>query len=171
MGYTFLHSCQTKDDVVAYLTSGQEFDSSKTNVIIHSLKGSVLYLMVDTAWKDSNRNFEGNVHLFIVCLLEQTTNEYGGKAWGFKMMDETAEPYYYDCPVAWIKTANRTVAEMYPSAMTWRRTVLVNHATQAVIKQFRAELKAKGMNARQIDDAINVAKETIQANVAKDMMY
>lgn len=48
--------------------------------------------------------------------------------WGYKDMDETMGPYYYDCPVAMIDMAGPTP---HKTAQDWRDNVLKFHARRS----------------------------------------
>ena len=56
---------------------------------------------------------------------------------GVKLIDETAYPYYYDCPVSLLKNAGVPVDE---TASKWRKAVVDYHEARKLARQKKADL-------------------------------
>lgn len=54
----------------------------------------------------------------------------GGRdcGWGYKSLDESAGPYYYDCPLGYLEVAPEPTS---PHAAEWRRKVRQHHSMKA----------------------------------------
>lgn len=76
---------------------------------------------------------EKNQQRGIVLMLLQKYKD----GWGVKLIDETAYPYYYDCPVSLLKNAGVPVGE---TASKWRKAVLDYHEARKRVRQKKAEL-------------------------------
>lgn len=111
MGWDFGYG-QTKQELVAYLTKNQERDGIKWEVLAHSVRGNQLWLVIE---KTGN----GSPVRFIALRLLEYAKEY--KGYGYKPMDESVHPYYYDCPLKFLDMAP-------PSNEEWRKIVREHHA-------------------------------------------
>lgn len=108
----------SKKALVEHLTS----DLSENNELIrHSVVGNNLWMLM--LYKPSQEKF------IALCLLKYVRG--GGPRnndWGYKDMDETAHPYYYDCPVTMLRESTCTVE----SAVKWRKYALEWHETRRI---------------------------------------
>ncbi len=95
----------TKADVIAELAATPTVLECEVN-----RKGDTLWILHQSAQNP-------NVRLIECCLLI----DQKGYGWGYKPMDETMGPYYYDCPVSYIDKASAPLNE---SSKRWREEVL-----------------------------------------------
>lgn len=76
---------------------------------------------------------EKNQQRVIVLMLLQKYKD----VWGVKLIDETAYPYYYDCPASLLKNAGVPADE---TASKWRKAVVDYHEARKLVRQKKAEL-------------------------------
>lgn len=114
MGYLFTEG-QTKRDLIAEITKPYQGSESGNDYrcLDHTLKGSTLW----SVWEVSDGS------RFIRCDLLRSKRGFG---WGYKAMDESWEPCYYDCPLRYLDMAESVKPE-------WRGKVRAYHAEQAAI--------------------------------------
>lgn len=113
MGWTFIPSITDKADMVSYRIRRQENDKFIWNTIAHSLRGNVLWMVVQRYSKET-----GEVIHYILCNLLQKERNSG---WGYKEMSESEGPMYYSCPIKFFK-----MVPVPPNdwAKEWREKVL-----------------------------------------------
>lgn len=111
MGWDFAAGA-TKQEIVKELTDPRTYNAG-TTILKSALKLNRLYVLVE-------RNNERTI---LVCLLKED-KDYG---WGYKLMDECEEPYYYDCPLSLIDLAGPTQHE---GANRWRAKVIALHGAK-----------------------------------------
>lgn len=96
-------------------------------VIKHRLVGNHLWMLYKG---DSGKK------LIVLCLIQKSEGQYG-----YKDIDETMGPYYYDCPLSFIKEADEPYND---SARNWREKVKKHHANKKEKKEtFAAGMKIK----------------------------
>jgi hypothetical protein len=110
MGWLFTHGA-SKADIVRELTAPQENDIRRWETLAHSVRGNVLWSVVEITDKTVNRSSR-----VIVCNL--LAREPHG--WGYKDMDESVHPFYYSCPLKYLSLAPVANAE-------WREAVKAFH--------------------------------------------
>lgn len=111
MGWLFC--AESKKNLVEHLIA----NISKDRYIRHSVRGNNLWVLMWTVDKAEK---------FILLLRMQGTKGNSLPAycrWGYKDMDETMGPYYYDCPISMIHES--TCSD--PRAVEWRKSVLDHH--------------------------------------------
>jgi hypothetical protein len=92
MGWLFSKD-QSKKELVAKLTEGWGNEVSKTTALAKSVKGNQLWVVFETV--------KGEVQeRFIALFLLASQKGYG---WGYKDMDEDMGPFYYNCPLKFLK--------------------------------------------------------------------
>ena len=113
MGWTFERGATRRDAIeyVAAIKSHANPDGSTFATLRRCLRGNVVYALHESTYVD------GRVIRFIGVYLLQ--RGHGG--WGWKSMDETMGPYYYDCPASYIKDCTAPVNQ---TAADWRAAVL-----------------------------------------------
>lgn len=81
------------------------------------IRGNVLWTVIEiTLLVDSENHKKGHKHRYIGCFLLQGS----GGEWGYKDMCESIHPYYYSCPLSYLK--------MVPVANAkWREQVIKHH--------------------------------------------
>lgn len=108
MGWLFTQG-QTRKELIAHLT--QDEDNSKC--LKHCTRGNVLWTVREYV------DQEKKVIKYIGCDLMKSD----GYGWGYKDMSESVHPYYYTCPLSYLK--------MTPVAnKDWRTKVYAYHTKQ-----------------------------------------
>lgn len=119
MGWYF-RRC-SRDDLVAELIKPSDTDRARIDVIAHTVTENVLWSVVRVTAKQSGiMNLAiGQSCSYIRCdLLEQHGDE-----WGYKPLDESMHPYYYNCPLAYLELAPVQCPE-------WREHVRAYHGAR-----------------------------------------
>ena len=106
MGWLF--NWDTRKELIADLT--KDYKTFKT--LRHCTRGNVLWALHREA---------GAGKRFITAYLMQKDRSAG---WGYKPMDESMGPFYYTCPLSYIKDASPPVNE---NAANWREQVRIHH--------------------------------------------
>lgn len=118
MGWTFING-KSRADIIRDCTADHELvGGGRLRTLRKSFRGNTMYTLLEMQSRD------GTTTKFIgVTLLQRS-----GDAWGYKDMDETAEPFYYDCPLSFLDEADAPSCE---SATKWRQTVRDRAAADA----------------------------------------
>ena len=118
MGWYF--SPQSRSELIAELIAPQETERVSAKVIAHTLRGNVLWSVVELTAKVEGVHRDlapGQSLRYIRCdLLERSGNQ-----WGYKPLDESMHPYYYSCPLSYLDLAPEQSAD-------WRAGVRAYHA-------------------------------------------
>jgi hypothetical protein len=110
MGWLFRPNC-SRQDIVDDIIRFEETEHGKWETLRHSLRGNVLWTIV--RWTNKKT---GKVMKVISChLLQKSEN-----TWGYKSLDEAMGPFYYTCPVSYLK-------EVPVANQEWRDQVLEHH--------------------------------------------
>lgn len=112
MGWTFERGA-SRADIIKRVTASEENEHGRWTTLSLCTKGNVLWHVFEWHRKDS-----GETRNIIGCTLLAPHKAFG---WGYKSMDESAEPYYYSCPLLYLDMAPEVSAE-------WRRLVRQWHA-------------------------------------------
>lgn len=111
MGWLFCRP--SKETLISHLLDPALYNTGK--IIDHSVRGNHLWVL-----------HEGNIdRKRIVLLFLMGAN---GGQWGYKDMEETVHPYYYDCPLRLINAATEPMNEW---SRDWREKVRAYHAKKA----------------------------------------
>jgi len=118
MGWLFLHECRTKADVRDHLLKdlSRSDERAERRVLKHCTVGNHLWLAFECVPTDPANK---PIRVVILALLAKDQGR-----WGYKDMDETMGPYYFDCPKSVIKAAGPTDNE---HALKWRAQVDEHH--------------------------------------------
>jgi hypothetical protein len=65
----------------------------------------------------------------VVCLLHYRKGHWGSSEMGYKDMDESMHPYYYDCPLSILSKLTTTDNE---NAISWREKCMENKKKKAL---------------------------------------
>jgi hypothetical protein len=106
MGWLF--NWDTRKELITHLTKDHE-------TLRHCHRGNILWALLRSTPP------EGEQKRFIACYLLKR-DCYG--MWGYKGMDESMGPFYYTCPLSYIKDASPPVNE---AAANWRAQVKIHH--------------------------------------------
>ena len=117
MGWYF--SRQTRDQLIRELIEPLESERARSEVIVHTVRGNVLWSVVRVTAKQAGvlNLAAGESTTYIRCNLLQRS----GDEWGYKPMDESMHPYYYSCPLRYLDMAPMRSAK-------WREGVRAYHA-------------------------------------------
>jgi len=110
MGWTYPYNRNSKAELALDLLQM----GPTRKVLDHSMRGNTYYVLIEYA-DGSGRTLRG----ILVYLLQP--DEQG--RYGYKDMDETMEPYYWDCPLRLIDKADEIGPSPYPAANAWRKQV------------------------------------------------
>ena len=120
MGWTFQRGA-TRADIIKRCTASEENDRGRWIPLAHCTKGNVLWHVFEWLNKDT-----GVARAVIGCTLLAPHKAFG---WGYKSMDESAGPYYYSCPLAYLDLAPEVCPEWRQGVRRWHvqmsRTVAV----------------------------------------------
>ena len=104
----WLYYKNSKDQLVKDLLDPAKYSSA--TITDHSLRGNHLWVQIE-----KNDTKERLIVLFLLGSSGRTFQN-----WGYKDMDETMHPFYYDCPLRLIDTATEPLNE---SSAEWRNKV------------------------------------------------
>jgi hypothetical protein len=116
MGWTYPHGA-TRRQCIEELTPkersyGESMGGGVFRTLRHCCRGNVLYALHESVKAD------GTSLKWIGIYLLQRDNRDG--TWGYKDMDESMHPYYYNCPLSYLDQADEATTE---GAKTWRAVV------------------------------------------------
>jgi len=127
MGTYFTYGA-TRDDVIAEVApektvskNGQVFETLRK-----SLRGSTLYTL------HRSTTPEGETKKWIGVYLLRRSNGN----WGYKPLSEHSHPYYFDCPLTYLKEADEAPTEL---AAQWREKVRAHHAAKKARKALKPQ--------------------------------
>jgi hypothetical protein len=105
-----------------------------TTCIAHCYRGGVFSGVLWSVWErrfsKDNADTEPTQR-WIQCDLLQYQQNYG---WGYKDMEESMHPYFYSCPLGYLKLVP---IEQFGGSEAWREGVRAYHARQAEKRQAR----------------------------------
>jgi hypothetical protein len=143
MGWTSNYNWTTKQDVVSEILRDCSFSGAtgESRVIKHSLVGNHLWIAYESckAGGDPRR-------AVLLCLIEKVRAD---GCYAYKPMDESMEPYYYDCPQSIIDAAGPT-GDVH--AQAWRAKVADARREKAGRKSLVASLK--------VGDVVSIAQSS-----------
>lgn len=147
MGWLFTAG-QTKEQLIERCLTGRAAPGYFTP-IAHSLVGNHLWAAYqrkpDAPLEYDFGHRQAPVPERIICLylLEKSHDDDG---WGYKAMDESSHPYYYDCPLKYLDM----VPDPGDSATEWRKGVRQFHDQKRDRKNLTKNIRA-GMRLKLID--------------------
>jgi len=110
MGWFFTRGATRRDVIDELLREGTSDAGTFCRALRHCLRGNVMYVLHESGPREGVRRWVG------VYLLDRE-KDYG---WGYKPMDESVGPLYYNCPVSYLDEADEPVNE---TAARWRAEV------------------------------------------------
>lgn len=113
MGYDY-YKGYTKMDAAVKAAADWQTPRIVTLTLGVKLNGNTLWLLRSTSEKGTGKS----PLVWIECVLLDYAPGYG---WGFKRLCEESHPFYYDCPIEWLKIAPCACAD-------WRKGVTQNYA-------------------------------------------
>jgi hypothetical protein len=122
MGWTYPYETPTRESLIAYLRRPERF-GDKFELVTACAKGNHHWYLL--------RVKATRLHVIGLDLMQGTRGE---PSWGYKDMDESVAPFYYDVPITYLDApADETVG----STAEWR----------ARVRQYYAEQKEKAKPA------------------------
>jgi len=111
MGWLYPYGISRRDLITDCLRSWHSPHGSSRS-IAHCTRGNVLWVV----WEQYIQS-TGHFERFIICILLQRSSD----GWGYKDMDESTGPYYWTCPLKYLKMAPRVFSK------DWREGVQEYH--------------------------------------------
>ena len=116
----------SKRDIVKDRIKPFDNDQGHYEVVHHCCRGNCLWKLSSFTFQDS-----GRVKRWIELDL-LTVGGAGGDGWGYKPMDEDMWPYYYSCPIGYLKAADPPETD---NAREWRQRVIQYHQDRRSARQ------------------------------------
>ena len=129
MGWLF--GWRTRKELAEHLISG-----NGVKTLRHAWKGNNLWAVQEGQKTDGT-----TVRFIALYLCKGSRDKYDPCAWGYKDMDETAGPWYCNCPKSYLDMVEAPDPEMYPYSAEWRQRVREHHAK--VAQKFRVGQKVR----------------------------
>jgi len=122
MGSYYTDGASRKDIIREVIQGWSREDGTGTQTLKHCARGNVLYVVHETTTPEETFRFIG------VYLLLRSRD-----GWGYKPMDESMHPYYYNCPVSYIELAEEKpkTGGLGADSDKWRENVRANAALRA----------------------------------------
>ena len=112
MGWLFTQG-QTRKELIQHLTKDWTTLHVSHQCLVHCTRGNVLW----SVW-EVYLQVTGHFERYIRCDLMQCDHSIG---WGYKDMDESMHPYYYSCPLKYLKMVPKV------GNQEWRDNVIQYH--------------------------------------------
>lgn len=109
MGWTTVYGASRRD-IIDELTRDETNEKRVYRTLRKCFRGNVMYALMESGPHGETTKWIA-VHLL---------GRDGNRGWGYKSMDETVGPIYYECPVSYLDAADPATAEY---AIEWRKTV------------------------------------------------
>ena len=119
MGWLFSHF--TKKDLLEDILEDRSEGERVNRILKHSLRGQTLYTLHETGLEGDTTKWIGVFRL---------AKQDG--LWGYKDMDESMGPIYYDCPLYMLKEADPPANEY---ARQWREEVRVQAEKRKALRK------------------------------------
>ncbi|MAM55833.1 MAG: hypothetical protein CMN25_00655 [Salinicola sp.] len=100
MGWTVPYTTTSRDELVRHIFD-EHNEPGRFEIIDHSLRGNVLYLLYFKP--EQNYRF---ITVYLLSGPSPCSRREGDRGWGYKDMDESMHPYYYDCPERLLKQSD-----------------------------------------------------------------
>ena len=124
MGWTFPHDASRRD-VIDELTRDQSSEGKVFRTLRKCFRGNTMYALHESGKEGETRKW------LAVYLLQRSQG-----TWGYKDMDESMGPYYFDCPVSYLDQADEPTSD---TARKWRTDVRERAAARAAKKPRKGE--------------------------------
>jgi hypothetical protein len=111
MGWYYTHGASRRD-IIDEITRENSNDEGSFRTLRKCFRGNTMYALHESGKHGEPRKWIG------VYLLQRGSKECPG--WGYKPMDESMEPYFYECPVSYLDAADEPISE---TARRWRAKV------------------------------------------------
>lgn len=131
MGWTVPYTTTSRDELVRHILD-EHNEPGRFEIIDHSLRGNVLYVVF--------RKPEQGYRFIAIYLLSgpsPRSRREGDRCWGYKDMDESMRPYYYDCPERLLKQSDLQCED----AVAWREACRQHRMKKRRVKALAAEIE------------------------------
>lgn len=128
MGWTYSQNWTSKEAIISHCIDWGD----KFTTLEHSVKGGRLWVLLQ--YNEGDKKGDVFVALYLL--------QKDGSEWGYKDMDDTCGPYYYDCPISFI---NRTVDSgraLKSNTTAWHDQVRAYHAKSRERRKNAASMRA-----------------------------
>lgn len=122
MGWTSSYIWNSKQSMVNHCIDESTW-GAKTEVIKHSVRGNHVWVLV----KDKASE-EISVVLFLI-------SKFNDGEWGYKDLCDSSGPFYYDCPVSFIKSTQESPRKLCDRTKNWHTEVKQFHAKERTLKK------------------------------------
>lgn len=123
MGWLYPYHTKTRADLVEDLRAGYNTPTHK--ILRSQCVGNRFWALCEGTRSDGQV-----IRYILLCLLQGPERNDPDGSWGYKEMDESVGPYYYDCPLSYLDLASEPVND---SARIWREKVRAHHSSKAKI--------------------------------------
>lgn len=134
MGSYYTYGATRRDIIEDLCKTFKVSENREHRTLKHCCVGNVLYSLNEYDTGVDSARVDGVVRYIGVNLLLRSP-----EGWGYKPMDETMHPYYYDCPLSYLDEAS---APENASAAEWREKVRALAAEKKETRRIKASLKA-----------------------------
>lgn len=132
MGWTSSYNWITKASVIEEVISNTHW-GERFEVLKHSVRGSRVWVLAQHVQPEKKGQ-----QIIVVFLIKK----FNDREWGYKDIDESCGPLYYDCPLSFISSAEKAGGPLNASAQSWREDVRTFHAQQKEKRQQVSTLKS-----------------------------
>ena len=123
MGWLYPYHTKTRADLVKGLRA--EYNTPTHKILRSQCAGNRFWALCEGTRSDGQV-----IRYILLCLLQGPERNDPDGSWGYKEMDESVGPYYYDCPLSYLDLATEPVND---SARIWREKVRAHHSSKAKI--------------------------------------
>ena len=113
MGWLYPYHTKTRADLVKGLRA--EYNTPTHKILRSQCAGNRFWALCEGTRSDGQV-----IRYILLCLLQGPERNDPGGSWGYKDMDESVGPYYYDCPLSYLDLATEPLNE---TAAVWRAKV------------------------------------------------
>lgn len=116
MGWLFTRG-QTRADLIRRLTRTEDGPQALHTTVANCVRGNVLWTVREITYKtDAFGYLPGFPQRYIGCDLMASQRGFG---WGYKDLSESAGPFYYHCPLAYLDMAPEANADWRAAVRAW----------------------------------------------------
>ena len=133
MGWCYANEEGPRKAFIAERLEGWDTDGATAKLLAHADHGSRLWKVYEFTYKQGER--AGQTERFIALDL---IAKWRGHGWGYKDMEETMGPCYYDCPLRFLEMVPAPEGEF---VQEWRARVREYWAAKAKVKAKIRSLK------------------------------
>lgn len=111
MGWTFPYHTYNRKTLIQERITTFKSEKFVVEVVRHCVRGNNLWKLMQVTRQD------GSVERFIALDL---MSKAGGETWGYKDLEDSCGPCYYNCPLSYVEACTATSSEY---ATKWRNNV------------------------------------------------